>query len=81
MENVLVYLSIIHNGDWNKIYQDILEKRPLDKEDIKKTVKEIREWQTIKKRQALAEAFMIFLMTTIFPIPKRLRQSLSEFPR
>lgn len=41
MENVLVYLSIIHNGDWNKIYQDILEKRPLDKEDIKKTVKEI----------------------------------------
>jgi DNA processing protein len=39
MEEVLVYLSIIHNGEWNKIYQDILEKRPIDKNEIIETVK------------------------------------------
>lgn len=34
MEEVLVYLSIIHKGNWNKIYKDILEKRAVNKEDI-----------------------------------------------
>ena len=26
MEEILVYLSIIHNGDWNKIYQFLMRK-------------------------------------------------------
>lgn len=38
MEEILVYLSIIHNGDWNKIYQDILDKRPIDKDEVKSVV-------------------------------------------
>lgn len=33
MKEILVYLSIIHKGNWNKIYQDILNKRPINKED------------------------------------------------
>ena len=41
MEEVLVYLSIIHNGDWNKIYRDVLDKRPIDKTDILEKVKEL----------------------------------------
>ena len=42
MEEILVYLSIIHKGDWNKIYQDILNKRPIDKVVVKETVKQIK---------------------------------------
>lgn len=41
MEEVLVYLSIIHNGDWNKIYRDVLDKRPIEKEDVLNKVKEL----------------------------------------
>jgi DNA processing protein len=41
MEEILVYLSIIHNGDWNKIYQDILEKTPINKELVKEKIKEL----------------------------------------
>ena len=41
MEEILVYLSIIHNGNWNKIYDDILNKRPIEKEDVKESIKKI----------------------------------------
>lgn len=41
MEDILVYLSIIHNGDWNKIYQDIVEKKAIDKEDVEETLKSV----------------------------------------
>lgn len=41
MEEILVYLSIIHNGDWNKIYKDILDKKPINKELIKDVLKDI----------------------------------------
>jgi len=41
MEEILVYLSIIHKGDWNKIYKDILDKKPISKEEIKEKIKEL----------------------------------------
>jgi len=41
MEEIIVYLSIIHNGDWNKIYQDILDKKPINKNEVKEKLKEI----------------------------------------
>lgn len=41
MEEILVYLSIIHKGNWNKIYHDILEKKPIDKELVKETIKNL----------------------------------------
>lgn len=31
MNEILVYLSIVHDGDWNKIYNSILQKEPVDK--------------------------------------------------
>ena len=36
MHEILVYLSIIHKGDWNKIYDTILNKEPINKEDVLK---------------------------------------------
>lgn len=41
MKEILVYLSIIHQGNWNKIYQDILDKRSINKEDALKKVNEL----------------------------------------
>jgi DNA processing protein len=41
MESILVYLSIIHDGEWNKIYQDILDKKPVDKEEVEKEIKRL----------------------------------------
>lgn len=36
MNDVLLFLTIEHDGDWNKIYKDITEKRPINKEDVEK---------------------------------------------
>ena len=33
MHEILVYLSIIYKGDWNKIYESILNKTPIDKNE------------------------------------------------
>lgn len=41
MHEILVYLSILHKGDWNKIYQDILDKVPINKDDVLKTVQNL----------------------------------------
>lgn len=41
MEEILVYLSIEHNGDWNKIYQDILDKKPVDKNEVSKAIEKL----------------------------------------
>ena len=38
MDKVLVYLSIIHEGDWNKIYNHISEKLPVDKEEMERVI-------------------------------------------
>ena len=43
MEKVLVYLSIIYNGDWNKIYKAILEKQEIDKEKMELTLKDVKD--------------------------------------
>lgn len=34
---VLIYLWKAEKGDWNRIYQDIKEKKPLDREEVEKT--------------------------------------------
>ena len=34
MHEILVYLSIIYEGDWNKIYKSILDKEPINKEEV-----------------------------------------------
>lgn len=39
MKEILVYLSIVHNGNWNSIYKDILEKRQIDKIDLDEKLK------------------------------------------
>ena len=41
MESILVYLSIIHNGEWNEIYQDILDKKPVDKNEVEKEIEKL----------------------------------------
>ena len=41
MESILVYLSIIHNGEWNEIYQDILDKQPVDKNEVEKEIEKL----------------------------------------
>ncbi len=35
---ILVYLAIKHNGDWDKIYYDIQQKTPIESEEIVKNV-------------------------------------------
>ena len=48
MEDILVYLSVINNGNWNLIYQNILEKRPINKEDVKKEIEKLNvKWITL----------------------------------
>lgn len=32
MDDVLLYFSLLHNGDWHKIFNSIKNKQPLDKE-------------------------------------------------
>ena len=41
MNEVLVYLSFIHNGNWSKIYKSILEKESIDKEKMKDIVENL----------------------------------------
>ena len=41
MESILVYLSVIHNGEWNEIYQDILDKQPVDKNEVEKEIEKL----------------------------------------
>ena len=41
MEDILVYLSFIHKGNWEKIYSDITNKEKIDKEKVSKVIKEI----------------------------------------
>ena len=41
MHEILVYLSIKYNGDWNKIYQSILDKESIDKEVVKDVVSKL----------------------------------------
>lgn len=36
--DVLIYLAIKYKGDWERIYQDIRKKAPLDIEDMNKTL-------------------------------------------
>ena len=41
MHEILVYLSIIHKGDWNKIYESILNKVPIDKDEVLKLTRDL----------------------------------------
>ncbi len=41
MKEVLVYLSIIHKGNWDKIYKDILDKVPVDKDKVKEVTENL----------------------------------------
>lgn len=63
MEEILVYLSIIHNGNWNKIYDDILNKKPIDKKEVEEKIKMINTgYLTI-----LSENYPICLKNTYKP--------------
>ena len=35
MDKILVYLSLVYNGDWNKIYNAVLNKEEINKENMK----------------------------------------------
>lgn len=39
MDKILVYLSLIHEGDWDKIYNDIQNKVAVDKEKMEQVLK------------------------------------------
>jgi len=39
MDKVLVYLALIHKGNWDKIYSDISNKIPVDKKDMEEKLK------------------------------------------
>lgn len=41
MREILAYLSIKYNGDWDKIYQAITNKEQVNKEEVKKVVSEL----------------------------------------
>lgn len=41
MNEILVYLSIVHKGNWNIIYKSILDKESVDKDKIKEVVNKI----------------------------------------
>lgn len=41
MKEILVYLSIIHNGNWNSIYKDILDKRSINKTELDEKLKNL----------------------------------------
>ena len=43
MDDVLLYLSIIHNGDWFKIYDDITNKKPINKKDMDDVIKKVKD--------------------------------------
>lgn len=43
MDKVLVYLSILHRGNWDKIYEDILNKKNVDKNDMEKVLSANKE--------------------------------------
>ena len=43
MEKVLVYLSVIYKGDWDKIYEAILNKQPIDKKDLEKILNTVTD--------------------------------------
>lgn len=63
MEDILVYLSVINNGNWNLIYQNILEKRPINKEDVKKEIEKLNvKWITL-----LSKNYPSFLKSTFKP--------------
>ena len=40
--NVLAYLSVLYEGNWDKIFQAIQNKIPLDSTEVEKVVKEIK---------------------------------------
>ncbi len=42
MEEILVYLSVVHGGDWNKIYKDILDKKSVDKNDVDEVISSLK---------------------------------------
>ena len=63
MEEILVYLSIINNGDWNLIYHDIVEKKPISKETVKKEVEKLN----IKYITLLSPNYPSFLKSTFKP--------------
>ena len=43
MEKVLVYLSLIYNGNWDRIYNAILNKEPVDKEKMEECLNELKD--------------------------------------
>lgn len=63
MEEILVYLSIINNGDWNSIYQNIVDKRPISKEEVKKEIEKLN----VKYITLLSDKYPSFLKSTFKP--------------
>ena len=63
MEDILVYLSIVNNGDWNSIYHHIVEKKPINKEDVKKEVEKLN----VKYITLLSPSYPTFLKSTFKP--------------
>ena len=63
MQEILVYLSIIHEGDWNKIYQDILDKREISKDSVKEVMKSV----TVPYITLLDESYPKSLKSTFKP--------------
>jgi len=43
MEKILVYLSVIYKGNWDKIYNAVLSKEPIDRKEMEETLKNVSD--------------------------------------